>query len=101
MFGRLGCVSVVTGATTAVLSPEQAESASVDAIASAMNGAVIRISKEDLRGIMQAQKKTKRRSRATFGELLTARQYMVGHKLRQSVFFRQNERSITPALRFG
>ena len=55
MLGRLGSVSVVTGATTAALSPEQAESVTVDATASAMSGAVTRISNEDRREIMQAQ----------------------------------------------
>src|SRR6478672_7331141 len=56
MFGRLGVASV-TGATTAALSPEQAERVKADASASAINGAEIRISKEDLREIMQAQKR--------------------------------------------
>ena len=87
MFGRVGAVSV-TGATTAALSPEQAERVKTDATASAMNGAEIRISKGDLREIMQAQKKTKRRTGrgATFGELLTASQYTAGNWMRQLFF---------------
>src|SRR5690349_16106965 len=60
MFGRLGGVSV-TGATTAAFSPEHAENVKADATARAITGAEIRISK-DLREIMQAQKKTKRRT---------------------------------------
>ena len=97
MFGRLGGVSLA-GATTAALSPEQAERVKTDATASAMNGAEIRISKGDLREIMQAQKKTKRRTGrgATFGELLTASQYTAGELDAPIVFLQQNGGAITP-----